>query len=118
MRRVIAALRNDSEHSPSNPRQHTMRTSDTGFKQGGWTAWAWRSYAVILMLVGISLMTGGVVLAWHDGSLYYAIAGLLVGSSGVQAWRGDRRAAPLFGVMLVGTLAWSIWEVGADPWGL
>src|SRR5215203_5908894 len=93
-------------------------TSAGSFKDGGWVLWAWRSYAVVLLLIGFSLMAGGTVLASNGGSPYYVIAGLLVATSGFLIWRGDRRGAALFGVMLVGTLGWAVWEVGANTWGL
>lgn len=95
-----------------------MMTSATGFKNSVWITWARRSYAAALLLIGISLIAGGVVLAWHGGSLYYLIAGLLVALSGFLTWRGDRRGVTLFSVMLVGTLAWAVWEVGVNTWGL
>src|SRR5260221_2818790 len=80
--------------------------------------WLRRLYAVVLALVGLALLTGGVELVAYGGSFYYLIAGLAVGSSGILIWRNDRRGAWLYGAMLAGTLAWSIWEAGVEPWGL
>ncbi len=76
--------------------------------------WTRRCYAVLLVLIGAGLLAGGVVLASYGGSIYYLIAGVAVGSSGVLIWRGHRRGVWLYGATLVGTLAWAIWEVGFD----
>ncbi|MCG5248116.1 membrane-bound PQQ-dependent dehydrogenase, glucose/quinate/shikimate family [Methylorubrum extorquens] len=78
--------------------------------------WTRRSYAALLILVGLSLLGGGVLLAVDGGSPYYLVTGLVVTASGILVWRGDRRGAWLYGAMLIGTLAWSIWEVGYAPW--
>jgi quinoprotein glucose dehydrogenase len=80
--------------------------------------WLRRCYAVLLVLVGAALLAGGVVLVAYGGSFYYLIAGLLFGSSGILIWRRDRRGVWLYSAMLAGTLAWAIWEVGLEPWGL
>src|SRR5687767_849617 len=77
-----------------------------------------RCYAVLLVLTGIGLLTGGLMLAGYGGSIYYLIAGIAAASSGVLIWRGDRRGAWLYGAFLLGTLAWAIYEVGSDTWGL
>ena len=78
--------------------------------------WTRRSYAVLLVLIGLSLLGGGVLLAVDGGSPYYLVTGLVVAASGILVWRGDRRGAWLYGAMLAGTVAWSIWEVGYEPW--
>jgi len=72
----------------------------------------------VLALVGAVLIAGAAMLAADSGSLYYLAAGLVAAATGVLIWRGDRRGVWLYGAMLVGTLAWAIWEVGLDPWGL
>ena len=78
--------------------------------------WTRRSYAVLLAVVGLALLAGGVVLLTAGGSPYYIVAGLFVAASGILAWKGDRRGAWAYGALLVGTVAWSIWEVGFEPW--
>ena len=69
-----------------------------------------RCYAVFLVLIGIGVLAGGLALAGYGGSIYYVIAGLAMASSGVLIWHGDRRGAWLYGAMLVGTLAWAIYN--------
>ena len=77
-----------------------------------------RSYALLLILIGAMLVWLGVQLVAAGGSPYYAIAGLMVIISGVLLWRGSRRGAQLYWLMLAGTYAWALWEVGLDGWAL
>jgi len=77
-----------------------------------------RGMAVLLLLIGAFLAIGGIYLLTLGGSLYYLVTGLAVVASGVLIWRADRHGRWLFGAMLVGTLAWSIWEVGFTGWSL
>ena len=77
-----------------------------------------RIFAVILIVVGLTLATGGAVLAAAGGSLYYLPTGLAVTLSGIGLLRHRRFAAWAFGAMLVWTLAWSVWEVGLAAWPL
>lgn len=39
-------------------------------------------------------------------------------TSGVLLWREHRHAASLYAALLMGTIAWAIWEVGFDFWAL
>jgi quinoprotein glucose dehydrogenase len=84
----------------------------------GLTRWARRSYASLLVLIGATLVLGGVILITHGGSVYYLLAGAAIALSGVWVWRKHRRAVQLYGAMLIVTIAWSVWEVGFDAWGL
>jgi len=77
-----------------------------------------RVMAVVLLLIGAFLAVGGIYLLTLGGSLYYLVTGLAVAASGVLIWCGDRRGRWMFGAMLAGTLAWSIWEVGFTGWSL
>jgi quinoprotein glucose dehydrogenase len=70
------------------------------------------------MLLGAVLTTGGVWLAVLGGSLYYAVAGAAIVISAVLLWRGRAAGAWLYLVMLLGTVGWSLWEVGLDGWQL
>ena len=76
-----------------------------------------RAHALLLVLAGAALLVGGVWLMTLAGSLYYALAGLVVVVSGVLAWRGDRRAAWLYAVLLAGTMVWAVLEAGFDVFG-
>jgi quinoprotein glucose dehydrogenase len=75
-------------------------------------------YGLFLTLLGITLSYLGVVLLREGGSPYYGIAGVAIAISGILLFRGDRRGAWLYALMLAGTLLWSLWEVGLDGWAL
>ena len=75
-------------------------------------------FAVIVMLMGLALCVGGIRLIAAGGSFYYLLAGLAIAASGLLLWRGNRLGSRLYGWMLLATLLWSLWEVGADPWAL
>src|SRR5258706_13972299 len=73
-------------------------------------------YAAIIAIVGATLTVGGVRLVSLGGSYYYVIAGIVLLASAFLLWRGDKRGATLYGFLLIGTLAWSLVEVGFDAW--
>jgi glucose dehydrogenase len=77
-----------------------------------------RVFAVILILIGLTLAVGGVRLVSLGGSFYYVLAGLAVLAAGVLLWRRDRRGSLVYGLLLVATLLWSFYEVGVDLWAL
>lgn len=73
---------------------------------------------LLLLLTGLGLLVPGLYLAWLGGSVYYILAGAAVLASGLLVLR--RRAAGiwLYAAMLLGTLAWALWESGLDGWAL
>ncbi len=75
-------------------------------------------YAALLLIVAITLIVMGGYLLSLGGSAYFLLAGLAVLAAAVLVWRGDRRAPALYALMLLGTLAWALWEVGIDGWAL
>ena len=77
-----------------------------------------RVFAIVLILIGLTLAVGGVRLVSLGGSFYYVIAGIAVLASGVLLWRRDRRGSLLYGLLLVATALWSLYEVGTDLWAL
>ncbi|CAN5351599.1 membrane-bound PQQ-dependent dehydrogenase, glucose/quinate/shikimate family [soil metagenome] len=74
--------------------------------------------SAVLLLIGAVLTVGGGQLLILGGSAYYLIAGLLVIASAVFTWRRSALGPWLYGVMLVLTVAWAIWESGFDGWAL
>lgn len=72
----------------------------------------------VLMLLGIVLTAGGVQLTLLGGSWYYLIAGILLLIAGVLYLRRKPAGAWLYALVLVGTVLWSIWEVGFSFWPL
>ena len=77
-----------------------------------------RVYAALLVAIGAVLVYGGGSLGLLGGSFYYLLAGAAVIASGVLLWRGNRRGAQLYGLMLVATLLWALWESGLNGWAL
>jgi membrane-bound PQQ-dependent dehydrogenase (glucose/quinate/shikimate family) len=71
-----------------------------------------------LLLFGGALLVGGTQLLLIGGSPYYAVAGVVTLVSLALLWRGSARADRLFGLFVLGTVLWGLWEVGADGWSL
>ncbi len=74
--------------------------------------------AIALAIMALFLIVQGVRLAMMGGSFYYALVGLAYLGAAYWAWRSDTRAVYLVGAVLLATLAWAFFEVGADYWGL
>jgi quinate dehydrogenase (quinone) len=77
-----------------------------------------RTFAAIVLLVAIAFLYGGVRLIAVGGSLYYLLAGGVLLASAILLWRGNKLGSHLYGALLAATLAWSLFEVGADLWAL
>ncbi|RYD90012.1 MAG: membrane-bound PQQ-dependent dehydrogenase, glucose/quinate/shikimate family, partial [Sphingomonadales bacterium] len=75
-------------------------------------------YAVALLMIAATLIGMGGYLLSLGGSAYFVLAGVVVLAVMILVWRSDRRAAPLYALFLLGTLAWALAEVGTDPWPL
>lgn len=74
--------------------------------------------SLVLFLLGLALGAGGVWLASLGGSWYYIIAGL---AFIITAWLLYRRRSTslwLYAAIVLGTLAWAVWETGFDWWEL
>lgn len=74
--------------------------------------------AFLLVLIGLYLAGAGGWLVSLGGSAYYLIAGVAVLLSGVLLWLRSGLAPWPYGLMLIGTLIWSVSEVGLDLWAL
>lgn len=61
---------------------------------------------------------GGAVLLWRDGSAYYLLAGAGLLLCAWLVWRGRGAALSVSAALLLGTVAWSAWEVQFDWWQL
>jgi quinoprotein glucose dehydrogenase len=73
---------------------------------------------VFFGLVGLALLVGGGWLVALSGSAYYALAGIgiLITAGFLIARR--HHALWIYALVLIGTLAWSLWEIGIDWWPL
>ena len=67
---------------------------------------------------GIFFLVFGVKLASLHGSLYFTLGGLALAASGIQIVRGRPSGALLFALFFIGTLVWSLVDVGFDFWPL
>ncbi|WP_330464065.1 glucose/quinate/shikimate family membrane-bound PQQ-dependent dehydrogenase [Xanthomonas oryzae] len=76
------------------------------------------AYAVFIAVLGAVLAYEGGRLVAVGGSWYYLIAGIALFLAGVLLALGKRAGLWLFGATLAGTIAWALWEVGLDGWGL
>lgn len=92
--------------------------ADGHVRSGG----AWRVAVVLLAvalgLFALALLVGGIWLIALGGSWYYALAGAGSLATAVLLWRQRRSALGLFALIWLLTLAWALWEVGLDGWGL
>lgn len=82
------------------------------------TRWLPRLLGVLLLLMGMALVAGGIKLMNLGGSLYYLIAGFGFAVSGVLLLALRKHALGLYGLVLLGSTAWALWEVGLDWWQL
>ena len=73
---------------------------------------------LLLLITGLALALPGAYLVTLGGSLYYVIAGVLILVSAFLVRRGSGAGIGLFWLVLLGTLVWSLWEVGLDGWAL
>jgi hypothetical protein len=90
----------------------------TNFDESMLSQWTRRCYAVLLLLIGCALLAGGVTLLMYGGSAYYLTSGAAIGVSGALIWRKQRWGMIIYSSMLVATVAWAIWDIGFDGWGL
>jgi quinoprotein glucose dehydrogenase len=77
-----------------------------------------RIVAAILVVFGAAMLGGGIWLAALGGSWFYIIAGAATLLSGFLLLRSVPFAFSLYGLTLIGTLLWALWESGADWWAL
>lgn len=82
------------------------------------TRWLPRLIGVLLLLMGLALLAGGIKLSQLGGSLYYLIAGIGFALSGILLLALRRNALGLYGLVLLGSTLWALWEVGLDWWQL
>ncbi|MDD1978064.1 MULTISPECIES: glucose/quinate/shikimate family membrane-bound PQQ-dependent dehydrogenase [Pseudomonas] len=82
------------------------------------TRWLPRLIGVLLLLMGLALLAGGIKLSQLGGSLYYLIAGIGFALSGILLLALRRHALGLYGLVLLGSTLWALWEVGLDWWQL
>ncbi|HKN04611.1 MAG TPA: glucose/quinate/shikimate family membrane-bound PQQ-dependent dehydrogenase [Buttiauxella sp.] len=70
------------------------------------------------VLTGLYLLIGGTWLVAIGGSWYYPIAGVVMLVTAWLLWQRKALALWVYAVLLLCTMAWSVWEVGFDFWAL
>ena len=73
---------------------------------------------IIYALIGFVLAGGGIWLAALGGSIFYIVLGVGILATGALLLAQRRSAIWLFAIVLVGTLAWAVYEVQFDWWPL
>lgn len=74
--------------------------------------------AGLILVFGLLLAGGGAWLLSLGGSAYYAIAGALLVVSALLLFARRPAALWLYAMVVGGTLAWALFEVGFDWWQL
>src|SRR5580700_625217 len=73
---------------------------------------------VVYAAIGLALAVAGGWLAILGGSVYYFLAGIGIVIAGVLLLARRTEALWVYAAVLIGTLAWAIWEIGFDWWPL
>lgn len=77
-----------------------------------------RFTAIVSIIFALLLLIGGVWLAVLGGSFYYLLTGVALLVFAVLLWRRSHVALWLYGVLMLATVIWGLWETGTDFWGL
>lgn len=89
---------------------------NTGAATG--SRWLLAGLGMLIALIGLGLAGGGGYLLSLGGSAYFLLMGLAMLVSGVLIARGNPRGARLYGVALVLTAIWAVWDAGLEYWPL
>ncbi|MCQ4294093.1 glucose dehydrogenase [Pseudomonas stutzeri] len=84
----------------------------------GFGYWSLKVFAVALALFGLAMAAGGLWLVALGGSWYYLPAGIGILASGAMLFLLRIQGVWLYWLVFLATLAWALWEVGAQPWPL
>ena len=74
--------------------------------------------AALIAIIGLVLTGGGGWLLSLGGSPYYLVTGIALLATAVLLFRRSAAALWLYALIVLGSLAWAIWEVGFDWWQL
>ncbi|PLR09115.1 membrane-bound PQQ-dependent dehydrogenase, glucose/quinate/shikimate family [Caulobacter flavus] len=82
------------------------------------SGWLVKALAVMVLLIGLTILAGGAWLIALGGSPYYLLAGLGLILSGLLLARRRLAGVWVYAVVFLATLAWALWEVGFEGWAL
>ena len=74
--------------------------------------------SLLLALIGLLLTAGGVWLIALGGSWYYVLAGIAFLAAAIFLYRRRPAAVFIYALIVLGSLAWAVYEVGFDWWAL
>lgn len=80
--------------------------------------WVLAGLGVLIALIGLGLAGGGGYLIALGGSWYFLLMGLAMLASGLMITRRKPLGAWLYGVALVLTAIWAVWDAGLEYWPL
>jgi quinate dehydrogenase (quinone) len=90
--------------------------NNSGAAGGG--KWLLRGLGVLIALIGLGLAGGGGYLIALGGSAYFLLMGLAMLVSGLMIARCKPQGAWLYGLALILTAIWAVWDAGFDYWPL
>lgn len=73
---------------------------------------------LVFTIIGFALGAGGFWLVALGGSWYYVLAAIGFLMTAMLLWRRQGEALWVYALVVLGTLAWALWEVGFDWWQL
>jgi quinoprotein glucose dehydrogenase len=73
---------------------------------------------ILLLATGLGMAVPGLYLATLGGSLYYAIAGVLITVSAVLVLKRRDSGILLYLLVFAGTIVWTLIETGLDGWAM
>lgn len=80
--------------------------------------WLLTGLGVLIALIGLGLAGGGGYLITLGGSWYFLLMGLAMLVSGLMIARRKPFGAWLYGVALILTAIWAVWDAGLEYWPL
>lgn len=71
-----------------------------------------------ILLIGLSMLVGGIILITLEGSWFFALAGLGLSVSAIFLIMRRPLGAAIYVAVFGITILWSLWEVGLAFWPL
>jgi quinate dehydrogenase (quinone) len=105
-------------NNQSNPTQTKKKKGQSNMdlaNKGG----SLRFYPILLVILALPLIFyGGELLFSYGGSFYYFFCGVALVCIAALLWRGNALGSTVYGLLLVFTVGWALYEAGLDHWAL